>query len=197
MWRSETIGYAWSLWGSVVVCGALAIPVAIAIAAWLAARRRRAGSTPGWAARSAYAEVLMIVGTAPWVWVTLTPNHAQARGRNMVPFRDLIHQVHVGPLYAAMQIGGNLLVFAALGFGMPIRWRVGPLAALLVGAAGSMLIEVLQWQLDLGRYSSVDDVVVNATGAVLAAWCSRRWWLRRAPIQAAHEPAASITVTSG
>jgi glycopeptide antibiotics resistance protein len=38
-------------------------------------------------------------------------------------------------------------------------------------------VEVLQYVLDLGRVSSVDDVLVNAVGAVLAALCSRRWWL--------------------
>ena len=58
----------------------------------------------------------MVVGTVPWVWLILTPDPGHARGRNLVPFRDLENQIHIGYAYAAMQIGGNLLVFAALGF---------------------------------------------------------------------------------
>ncbi len=49
-----------------------------------------------------------------------------------------------------------------------------------VGAAGSVVIESLQWMLDLGRFSSVDDVLVNAVGSYLAAWVAYPWWRRRA-----------------
>ena len=121
----------------------------------------------------------MVVGTVPWVWLILTPNPGHARGRNLVPFRDLTNQIHVGHVYAAMQIGGNLLVFAALGFCLPLRFRVGPMTSLVVGAVLSATVEALQWYLRLGRYTSIDDVMVNATGAYLAAWLSFPWWRRR------------------
>lgn len=179
VWRYGTIAHAWSLWGIQVVSGLLAVPFAVLLGRGLAARRRRAGASRSWAARSAFAEVAMVVGTLPWVWLTLSPNPRDIRGVNLVPLADLHRQFHVGTLYAVIQIGGNLLVFAALGFFLPIRWRVGPLAVLAVGAAGSAIIETLQYVLNIGRYSSVDDVLVNATGAVLFGWLSRPWWRRR------------------
>jgi glycopeptide antibiotics resistance protein len=78
------------------------------------------------------------------------------------------------------QLIGNLLVLAALGFVLPIRfrWAAALPRILAVAVAASILIEVLQWLLDIGRVSSVDDVIVNAAGAVLAAAASRRWWAR-------------------
>jgi glycopeptide antibiotics resistance protein len=38
------------------------------------------------------------------------------------------------------------------------------------------MVETLQYVLRLDRVSSVDDVLVNTAGAVLAALASRRWW---------------------
>jgi hypothetical protein len=169
----------WHLWAAPVAVGIFAIPFAAVLAHAIAARRQRAGVDPGWALRSAFAEVFMIVGTAPWVWLILTPERFHARGKNLVPFRDLQNQIHIGYAYAAMQIGGNLLVFAALGFLLPVRFRTRPWVSLLVGAIFSATVEALQWYLRLGRYTSVDDVIVNATGAYLAAWLSFPWWRRR------------------
>jgi len=64
-----------------------------------------------------------------------------------------------------------------------VRWRLGDgrtgtvLWMVAAGAAsGSALVETLQWALDLGRVSSVDDVLLNTAGAVLAALATRRWW---------------------
>lgn len=57
------------------------------------------------------------------------------------------------------------------------RRTVAVLARVAGLAAGlSVAVEVLQYVLGLGRVSSVDDVLVNTAGAVLAALCSRRWW---------------------
>src|SRR5215475_5847408 len=174
-----------SLWGrqsGVVALSVLAAPFVIWFARHLADRRRRRGMDAGWARRSAYAEVLMVAGTAPWLWLVLMPNHGDARGYNLVPFRDLANQVHTGLLFAITQITGNLLVFAALGFGLMVRFRLWPAQVLLIGALGSTVIETLQWFLDLGRYSSVDDVQVNAVGAYLAAWLALPWWRRNASL---------------
>ena len=76
------------------------------------------------------------------------------------------------------QIVGNLLVFAALGFFAPLRFAA--LASvrriLALGAGCSVLVEAAQYVLRLDRVSSVDDVLLNAAGAGLAALASRRWW---------------------
>jgi hypothetical protein len=159
--------------------GVLAVPFAAGLAIALAGRRERRGATRSWAWRSSVAEVGMIVGTVPWLWTVLTPDPGHPRGRNLIPFHDLANQFHVGLAFAAVQITGNLLVFAALGFFLPMRWRVGLLFVLVVAALCSTTVEVLQWVLRLGRFSSVDDVIVNTAGAVLAALCSRPWWRRR------------------
>ena len=94
---------------------------------------------------------------------------------NLVPLRDLL-EMDTG------QIVGNLLVFAALGFLAPLRFAA--LASipriLALGACCSILVEVAQYVFRLDRVSSVDDVLLNAAGAGLAALASRRWWRTRA-----------------
>jgi len=63
-----------------------------------------------------------------------------------------------------------------------VRFRLRPAQVLLIGALGSTAIETLQWVLDLGRFSSVDDVLVNAVGAYAAAWLAYPWWRRRTSV---------------
>ncbi|THA80061.1 VanZ family protein [Streptomyces sp. A0592] len=143
------------------------------LVAWVLARRRRAaGVASAW--RLSLAEVGMVHGTVPWVWMILMPGAGAGvvPGRvSLVPLRDL---VTMGPL----GIVGNLLVFASLGFFAPMRFAA--LASvpriLALGAGCSALVESAQYVLWLDRVSSVDDVLVNAAGAALAAAASRRWW---------------------
>jgi len=120
----------------------------------------------------------MIIGTVPGLVLTLTPTDT-ANGVNLVPFHDLATLVHIGWQHAAVQIVGNLLVFVPLGFGLPIRWRIGPFAVLVVGACASTVIETLQWVFQLGRFSSVDDVMLNAIGALIGALLAIPWWRSR------------------
>jgi len=157
----------------VVVITVFALPPA-GLAVWLLARRR--GDV-----RRSLAEVGIVYGTVPWVWMILLPNRGGDPGDprvNLIPLRDLVDVVAAGPVTATVQIVGNLLVFAALGFFGPIRFAA--LASvprvLALAAAGSILVETLQYVLRLDRVSSVDDVLVNAAGAGLAALASRRWW---------------------
>ncbi|MFF0372922.1 VanZ family protein [Actinoplanes missouriensis] len=128
--------------------------------------------------RKPLAEVGIVYGTLPFLWMTMMPGVGAGvvAGRvSLVPLRDLVTMGPIG-------IGGNLLVFAALGFFAPIRFAA--LASvpriLALGAGGSALIEVAQYVFRLDRVSSVDDVLLNAAGAVLAGLASRRWWRTRA-----------------
>ena len=179
----QVVDQIWDQWGVPIAVGLAAVPVAVVVALGLTARRRRTGVDPGWALRSAVAEVGMVVGTVPWVWMILTPLHGGHRGYNLIPFRDLVAEFQVGGVASAVvQIVGNLLVFAALGFFLPVRLPVGPLTCLVTGAVCSATVEALQWVLNLGRFSSVDDVLVNAVGALLASLASRRWWMSRRPV---------------
>ena len=138
----------WGRWAEVIIVSVFAVPFAFLFAWWLAGRRRRRGMDAGWAMRSAFAEVLIVVGTAPWLWMVMLPNPGHVRGYNFVLFHDLNNQVHGGLRSAVVQITGNLLVFAALGFGLMVRFRARPVHVLLIGVLGSTAIETLQWTLE-------------------------------------------------
>jgi glycopeptide antibiotics resistance protein len=123
---------------------------------------------------SRLAEVGIVYGTLPWVWMTMLPGSraGEVPGRvSLVPLLDLLAMGRV-------QVVGNLLVFAALGFFAPLRFAA--LASvpriLALAASCSVLVETAQYVLWLDRVSSVDDVLINAAGAGLAALASHRWW---------------------
>jgi hypothetical protein len=173
-------GWAGTFTGVVIITVA-ALPLA-ALAVWALARRRGMRTPPASAWRMSLAEVGIVYGTLPWVWMILLGDRragdVPARV-SLVPLRDLLTILAEGPpLTATVQIVGNLLVFAALGFFAPMR--VAALASLpriLALAAGcSVLVEVAQYVLRLDRVSSLDDVLLNTAGAGLAALASRRWW---------------------
>ncbi|MFG2101549.1 VanZ family protein [Micromonospora echinaurantiaca] len=186
---------AWRDWGGVVLAALAGLPVLILVTAGLA-RRRRDAATAGESWRRSVAEVGAVAGTLPWVWMILTPRDAP-REVDLVPLRDLADLLTGPAATAVVQVVGNLLVFAALGFFAPVR--LAALAGLgrlfLLGAAGSVLVESLQYALDLGRVSSVDDVLLNATGAALAGLLSRRWWAGRRA--AAGRPVAAPATPRG
>ena len=130
--------------------------------------------TSAWVWWVAIADVGMVYGTVPWVWMTMLPGSGagEVPGRlSLVPLRDLLSM-------SPLQIVGNLLVFAALGFFAPLRFaRLASIPRVLGLAAGcSVLIELAQYVLRLDRVTSVDDVLLNALGAGLAALASRPWW---------------------
>ncbi|MGW5667873.1 VanZ family protein [Micromonospora sp. NPDC003776] len=148
------------------------LPLAALVVWALARSRRAAGVTSAW--RMSVAEVGMVYGTVPLVWLTLMPGPGAGSvpGRvSLVPLQDLVTMGPIG-------IGGNLLIFAALGFFAPMRFTA--LASmpriLALGAGCSVLVETAQYVLRLDRVSSVDDVLVNTAGAVLAGLASRPWW---------------------
>ena len=156
----------------VVLVTLVTLPPA-ALVVWALARRRlAAGVTSAW--QMSLAEVGMVHGTVPFVWMVLMPGSGAGivpARLSLVPLRDLFE---MGPL----GIVGNLLVFAALGFFAPMRFAaLAAVPRILALAAGcSVLIETAQYVLQLDRVSSVDDVLLNAAGAVPAALASRHWW---------------------
>ncbi|MFJ8536115.1 VanZ family protein [Streptomyces sp. NPDC093591] len=177
----------------VVLMTLVALPLAVLVV-WALARRRRAAGVP-WAWRMSLAEVGMVHGTVPFLWMTLMPGAGVGivpPRVSLVPLRDL---ATMGPL----GIGGNLLVFAALGFFAPMRFAA--LASvprvLALGAGCSVLVETAQYVLRLDRVSSVDDVLVNAVGAVLAALASRRWWRTAAEVPSGRARPAPAPASAG
>jgi hypothetical protein len=181
------VGAVWDRWGHVLLACAVALPALVAV---VAVRARALGpsvnfalpSARRYAWRAAAAEVGAVAGTLPWLWMILTPL-PQPGEVHPVPFQEVPGYLSVPPREAIVQVGGNLAVFAAAGALAPVRWRLGGgrtrgvLAVVAAGAAsGSLLVETLQWALGLGRVSSVDDVLLNTLGAVLAALVTRPWW---------------------
>ncbi|WP_433131175.1 VanZ family protein [Micromonospora sp. CA-240977] len=154
-----------------------ALPVA-ALAVWALERRRSAtGTTPARAWRMSLAEVGIVYGTVPWIWMIILPG--DRAGVSLIPVRDLLTILaDRGPVQLTGQVVANLLVFAALGFFAPLRFAaLTSVPRILALAAGcSILVEAAQYVLQLDRVSSADDVLLNATGAGLAALASRRWW---------------------
>ncbi len=166
----------------VVLVTLAAFPVALLAASGLTRWRRHRGHSCAAARRRSVAEVGLVYGTAPWLWLTMlpassTPGH---RAASLVPLRDLATM----PTY---QVVGNLLVLAAVGLFGPLRF--GALASLprvvALAALASTLIEVTQYALALGRVASIDDVLLNTAGATLAALLSWPAWRGRAALRAA------------
>jgi hypothetical protein len=174
------MGGGWHRWVDVVLTTVAVLPLAALVVWALARRRTAAGTEPTWAWRMSLAEVGMVYGTVPWVWMIMSPGAGSSRV-SLVPLRDLFAVLADGPVTAAVQVVGNLMVFAALGFLAPVRFAA--LASvpriLALAASCSVLVEVAQYVLQLDRVSSVDDVLLNTAGAGLAALASRRWWRRR------------------
>ena len=159
----------------VVLLTLVTVPLS-ALLVWALAHRRQAAGVPS-AWRTSMAEVGLAHGTVPFVWLVLMPGSGAGTvpGRvSLVPLQDLSTMGWLG-------IAGNLLVFAALGFFAPMRfaWSASLPRVLALAAGCSVLVETAQYVLQLDRVSSVDDVLLNAVGAMPAALASRRWWRTR------------------
>jgi glycopeptide antibiotics resistance protein len=121
-----------------------------------------------------------IVLTVPWVCMILAPMPGPSV-LHPVPFQELPGYLAASPAELVVQLGGNLAAFAALGSLAPVRWPLRLWQVAVLGAVCSVTVESLQFLLDLGRVASVDDVLLNTGGAVLAALLSHRWWRIRGP----------------
>lgn len=155
----------------VVVAAIVALPLLPLVAAVLASARRVAGRPPALAWRTSILDVCLVYGTVIPIWLTMLPGGES--GVSLVPFRDMA----TTPPY---EIVGNMMLLAAVGLLAPMRFRA--LASVtrttLVAMALSCAIETCQYVLPIGRVASVDDVLLNTTGAALAAMFSRPWWAR-------------------
>ena len=163
------MGAAWRDHSSTIIATLLLLPLAgVAAYHW----RRRSRSR-----RDALAEVGLLCWTLPFLGMLFTPQ-GTPRSIDLVPLHDLPTWFSEPPGTAVAQVTGNLAVLAGVGFFLPVRfgWAASLLRVLVIAAVGAVVIETLQWVLAIGRVSSVDDVLVNTAGAVLAAACSGRWW---------------------
>lgn len=168
--------------GDVARVAVILLPIAL-VAVWALARRRRlAGAMWARAWKQSLSEVGIVYLTLLAVWLTMLPGpragHVSPRA-SLVPLRDLATM-------STFQIVGNLLLLAALGFLLPVRFAtLASLPRVLAFAATcSAAIETAQYLLPLDRVASVDDVLLNTLGATAASLASRRWW--SLPVGPAH-----------
>lgn len=126
------------------------------------------------------AEAGILLGTLPWIWMILTPAHGE-RKVILMPLVDLIETLLEASTNTVVQVVANTILFIPLGFFLPRRfpWFGTVPRMLAVGALLSAGLETAQYVLDLGRWSSIDDVLMNATGAGIGAWLTRRYSLQR------------------
>lgn len=161
---------------STTVVVSLALLPAVALLVWaIAALRIRRGREPEASWRDTIAEVGAVAGTLPWLLLVLTPRAGESAVQ-LVPLVDLADLAAADPRTIVEQLVGNLVLFAAAGFFVPIRFPIGLGAVALWAAAGCTAVEAAQYLFGTGRVASVDDVLLNTLGAVLAALASRRWW---------------------
>lgn len=88
---------------------------------------------------------------------------------NLVPFRSFSSD----PPRTLSEVAGNVALFVPLGMLLPFlsrRWSLP--RVLLLALVLSALLEVCQYVLNRGRLADIDDVMLNALGAVLGwlAW---------------------------
>ncbi|SFW85817.1 hypothetical protein [Amycolatopsis australiensis] len=111
--------HSWVATFTGVAAGAVLLLPLSALVTWALAHRRQVrGVPPGRAWRRSLAEVGLVHGTLPGVWLTLLPGSraGEVPGRvSLVPLRDLATM-------PVAQIAGNLLIFAALGALAPLRF---------------------------------------------------------------------------
>lgn len=171
------------------------LPLAFAAAWALAARRIRRGRPRRDAWLHSLAEVGAVVGSVPLLFLGLTSREG-ANALQLVPLVDLADLAGASPRRIVEQLAGNLFVFAAAGFFLPIRFRIGLGAVALGAAAAAVLLEALQYTFLTGRVVSADDALMNAAGAVLAALASRPWW-RASRDAAGREPRKAVLRSAG
>ena len=141
--------------------------------------RRRPGRPSGWVrlAALAYVAALVVVTLLPIAPVRRPSNYQP----QLVPFEGILGELEDSPVERLAELFGNVLLFAPLGFLLPLlvpairRWW----QALAVGAGISLLIELYQLAWPGVRKASVNDLLMNALGAVLGFAALRRTGQRR------------------
>jgi glycopeptide antibiotics resistance protein len=99
-----------------------------------------------------------------------TLGHSQAgyHSANLRPGHDIWLELrHVSAQTGVVNILGNIVMFVPVGFLLVTAVGDGVRRAVVGGALLSATIECCQYQ--IGRAADIDDVLLNATGALLGA----------------------------
>ena len=145
--------------------------------------QRQPGRPSGWVrlAVLVYVAALAVMTLLPISWSLWTSGWPADYRPQLVPFEGILQELEWTPLETLAELSGNVLLFAPLGFLLPLlvptmrRWW----QALAVGAGVSLLIELYQLAWPGVRKASVDDVLLNALGALLGFAALRLTGYRR------------------
>ena len=148
----------------------------IAIAVAVTGRRPPIGANPR-SRLPARLDLALIASVAAIIAVTFVPTHGGIDFQ-LTPLAEVI-AAFTPPLQRSdlLEVAGNVFLFAPLGAVLFLRGL--PLTeAALAGVVFSIGIEVAQLLVP-GRTTSVDDVLLNALGAVLGYSLATLWFQRR------------------
>jgi glycopeptide antibiotics resistance protein len=129
--------------------------------------QRQPGRPFGWVRLAAlvYIAALVVITLVPIAWLGRPDDYRP----QLVPFGGIRVEFQESAGGKLADLFGNVLLFAPLGFLLPLLvpairrwWQV-----LAVGAGISLLIELYQLIWSLVRKASVDDLLMNALGALL------------------------------
>jgi glycopeptide antibiotics resistance protein len=116
-----------------------------------------------------YVAVLALVTLLPISWSLGLSRWPSDYRPQLVPFEGILVELENSPVETLAELLGNVLLFIPLGFLLPLQvpamrrwWRV-----LAVGTGVSLLIELYQLAWPGVRKASVNDLLMNALGAVL------------------------------
>jgi glycopeptide antibiotics resistance protein len=145
--------------------------------------QRQPGRPSGWVrlAVLVYVAALAVMTLLPISWSLWTSGWPADYRPQLVPFEGILQELEWTPLETLAELSGNVLLFAPLGFLLPLlvptmrRWW----QALAVGTGVSLLIELYQLAWPGVRKASVDDVLLNALGALLGFAALRLTGYRR------------------
>ena len=145
-----------------VVCGLYAL------INWLRGRRVRPGRLVALAYLAALLQITVIRGGVDWTQVMTATRDAP----RLVPLQTTLEELRAGAWPLIYHVVGNLAWFVPLG---ALLRKRNALIALLAGAGTSACIELMQYLLMTG-VTDVDDVLLNALGALLG-WSLARLML--------------------
>ena len=98
--------------------------------------------------------------------IALRGGSGSVRALRLVPLQTTLEELRAGAWPFAYHAAGNMIWFVPLGMILSRRRTIWQ--TLAIGAAVSLGLEAMQWMLGTG-VSDVDDVLLNALGALLGA----------------------------
>ncbi len=90
----------------------------------------------------------------------------------LTPFQEITRAFRTGLDIQQFMLVGNIVMFVPLGFFPALLWRNWRWwKSALVGFCASFTIEFTQFF--IGRFTDIDDVILNTTGALVGYWLYR------------------------